>query len=281
MIELAADLLVAFLLVLTTMLVRAALSAASAGCGSSAATSRPSSPRSTPPRACRGGDRRHPRQRARSATRARWREGAGEQRIGELTRLVDSAGRMARRVETALHQGARSMAESARSDPAEQSLRRNRQLRCAPGGAAARGAARRAEDRRRAAARARGTAVSQAATRVDFPHCPGYYWSRRQPCCSPWRTGFPGSWQMISRRGWRHCHPPCPKGLELALVPARGYRARRRTRIGADRPSGRRRTRKLRRQLDGGQCGGARCAGCRAAPTPIGAGRTRAVHRAA
>lgn len=44
-----------------------------------------------------------------------------QQRIGELSRLVDSAGRMARRVETALHQGARTMAESGRADPAEQS----------------------------------------------------------------------------------------------------------------------------------------------------------------
>ena len=35
-----------------------------------------------------------------------------QQRIAELSRLVDNAGRMARRVETALHQGARSMAES-------------------------------------------------------------------------------------------------------------------------------------------------------------------------
>lgn len=34
-----------------------------------------------------------------------------QQRVAELSRLVDSAGRMAHRVETALHQGARNMAE--------------------------------------------------------------------------------------------------------------------------------------------------------------------------
>ena len=104
-----------------------------------------------------------------------------QQRIAELSRLVDSAGRMARRVETALHQGARSMAEDsarARRRAAAVSAR-NRQLGCAPSCAAARRAARRAEDRRRAAARARGVAVSQAATRGStFPHCPGCCWSR-------------------------------------------------------------------------------------------------------
>jgi hypothetical protein len=36
-----------------------------------------------------------------------------EQRVAELTRLIESAGRMARRVESAVHQGARAMAEEA------------------------------------------------------------------------------------------------------------------------------------------------------------------------
>lgn len=36
-----------------------------------------------------------------------------QQRAAELTRLADNAGRMARRIEAALHQGARTMAESA------------------------------------------------------------------------------------------------------------------------------------------------------------------------
>lgn len=36
-----------------------------------------------------------------------------DQRISELTRLIESAGRMARRVENAVHQGARAMAEEA------------------------------------------------------------------------------------------------------------------------------------------------------------------------
>ena len=38
-------------------------------------------------------------------------QGQAQQRVAELARLVDSAGRMARRVETAIHQGARAMAE--------------------------------------------------------------------------------------------------------------------------------------------------------------------------
>ena len=38
-------------------------------------------------------------------------QGQAQQRAAELARLVDSAGRMARRVETAIHQGARAMAE--------------------------------------------------------------------------------------------------------------------------------------------------------------------------
>jgi hypothetical protein len=38
-------------------------------------------------------------------------QGQAQQRAVELARLVDSAGRMARRVETAIHQGARAMAE--------------------------------------------------------------------------------------------------------------------------------------------------------------------------
>lgn len=36
-----------------------------------------------------------------------------DQRVAELTRLIESAGRMARRVESAVHQGARAMAEEA------------------------------------------------------------------------------------------------------------------------------------------------------------------------
>lgn len=36
---------------------------------------------------------------------------AAQQRAAELTRLLDSGGRMARRLETSLHQGARTMAE--------------------------------------------------------------------------------------------------------------------------------------------------------------------------
>jgi hypothetical protein len=39
---------------------------------------------------------------------------ATQQRSAELNRLVDSAGRMARRVEAALHQGARNMADASR-----------------------------------------------------------------------------------------------------------------------------------------------------------------------
>ncbi len=38
-------------------------------------------------------------------------QGQAQQRAAELARLVDSAGRMARRVESAIHQGARAMAE--------------------------------------------------------------------------------------------------------------------------------------------------------------------------
>jgi Domain of unknown function (DUF6468) len=38
-------------------------------------------------------------------------QGEAQQRAAELARLVDSAGRMARRVETAIHRGARAMAE--------------------------------------------------------------------------------------------------------------------------------------------------------------------------
>lgn len=40
-------------------------------------------------------------------------QGQAQQRAAELARLVDSAGRMARRVETAIHRGARAMAEDA------------------------------------------------------------------------------------------------------------------------------------------------------------------------
>ena len=38
---------------------------------------------------------------------------AAQQRAGELTRLLDSSGRMARRLESSLHQGARTMADEA------------------------------------------------------------------------------------------------------------------------------------------------------------------------
>lgn len=51
-------------------------------------------------------------------------QGQAQQRAAELARLVDSAGRMARRVEAAIHQGARAMAED--------SLGRERQGREAP-----------------------------------------------------------------------------------------------------------------------------------------------------
>ena len=101
MIELAADLLVAFLLVLTTSwcvllyrrldrlrVERSDIETFLAAVDGAVAPGR-------------AGGRRHPRRRRskRSALLAAEQEQA-QQRIAELTRLVDSAGRMARRVET-------------------------------------------------------------------------------------------------------------------------------------------------------------------------------------
>ena len=116
MIELAANLLVAFLLVLTTSwcvllyrrldrlrVERRDIEAFVAAIDGAV-------------RAGRAGDGRHPRRRrARRSARSPAEQEQAQQRAAELARLVDSAGRMARRVETAIHQGARGHGRGQRS----------------------------------------------------------------------------------------------------------------------------------------------------------------------